>query len=729
MSKQILNSNKVVVVSVFFIALLMLLVAFVPQQSDVRNQSTNVPDAAVHTYYVNFTESGFSGYDVNSANGWYWSVGLSYGESNRSYGATNSFQLSNGTYSFSVGYYNSLYAYAINPSSGTVYVNGNTKGINVHITFTNTTPAPVIGYDANFTVTNLPSVIPNVSWYFMVTITGVNVQYSNLGLTSGTTVKFTGLPSGNYDYRVSNYPFGTSLTPSSGSISVSKNTTIGLTFSQLKDYKVNFDSSGLTSSESFTVAIDTSSSYNPVYLTENTSYPSLSYVGFSLPNGTYYYTVSISGTSLYPNPSLGTFTVNGGSVVVSIQFTTPPKGYAVTFNITNLPAKLPNYQFAFYVGIDYSYYYLENYGTSITDILTNGSYSFNVGFYGTPPPSTLTSGLSPSSGDFAVQGKNVLINITLLPPTPVFPVKLLETGLQNGQFFSARIGPQFNITQITSTTDYLGFSLPNGSYDYTINQVPGYGVSPSSGQLIINGASEAVQVTFYRGFYVNFTASNLPSNIQNGGFSFEVKLVNAATGQISDHSSSTATVSFSNIPAGIYTYSVATYGNYQIVKSSGTVTVNTTNVNVILNVSSVKTYTVTFSETGLLPDTEWGVVVDNGFVYSSNSFAGFEYYPNVVSSPMVYTINLPNGTYSVQAFTVGAGRFATFSSPQSITVNGKMSNNTVSFTNSVPSAGSNSAVLTDTVLGVVGGLAVGIAAVTAFMYFRKKPPAVTPKSD
>jgi hypothetical protein len=159
------------------------------------------------------------------------------------------------------------------------------------------------------------------------------------------------------------------------------------------------------------------------------------------------------------------------------------------------------------------------------------------------------------------------------------------------------------------------------------------------------------------------------------------------------------------------------------------VTVNTTNVNVILNVSSVKTYTVTFSETGLLPDTEWGVVVDNGFVYSSNSFAGFEYYPNVVSSPMVYTINLPNGTYSVQAFTVGAGRFATFSSPQSITVNGKMSNNTVSFTNSVPSAGSNSAVLTDTVLGVVGGLAVGIAAVTAFMYFRKKPPAVTPKSD
>jgi hypothetical protein len=60
-----------------------------------------------------------------------------------------------------------------------VYVNGNTGGITLDITFTNTTPAPVIGYDANFTVTNLPSVIPHVSWGFTVMITGVNVQYYN----------------------------------------------------------------------------------------------------------------------------------------------------------------------------------------------------------------------------------------------------------------------------------------------------------------------------------------------------------------------------------------------------------------------------------------------------------------------------------------------------------------------------------------------------------------------
>ncbi len=60
-----------------------------------------------------------------------------------------------------------------------MYVNGNTGGITVDITFTNTKPAPVIGYDANFTVTTLPSVIPHVSGGFTVMITGVNVQYYN----------------------------------------------------------------------------------------------------------------------------------------------------------------------------------------------------------------------------------------------------------------------------------------------------------------------------------------------------------------------------------------------------------------------------------------------------------------------------------------------------------------------------------------------------------------------
>ena len=122
------------------------------------------------------------------------------------------------------------------------------------------------------------------------------------------------------------------------------------------------------------------------------------------------------------------------------------------------------------------------------------------------------------------------------------------------------------------------------------------------------------------------------------------------------------------------------------------------------------------------------MVVDNGFVYSSNSLAAFGSFSGVPAT-MTFTLTLPNGTYSVQGFTIGNSGYATFTSPQSISVTGKMSNNSIAFSNTAPSTNNNSAALTDTVLGVVAGLAIGIAAITAFMYFRKKPPAVTPKDE
>ncbi len=719
--------SKIALVSVLFVALLMLLVAFVPQQNTSQSSGVNVPQVPPKTYNVNFTETGFSGYGFNVANNVYWTVdGLG---SNHSYGVTNSFQLMNGTYNFDV-YYSSPYSYAINPSSGTVYVNGNTNGITVDVTFSNITTPAVKTYDANFTVTNLPAVIPNVTWSYDVSVVGIDVSYSQSSSSSGTTIKFNGLPIGSYEYSVSGTPFGTSLTPVSGSFTISKNVTIDLTFTLLKDYKLNFDSSGLTATQSFSVTILTGDRYSTNYLESNSSYPSLSYVGFYLPNGTYYYTVSASSNGLSPNPSTGTIDINGGSVVINIQFTTSPKSYSVTFQVVNMPSNLQNYKFNFYVQIDDYYYFLQNFGPSITFSLLNGTYSFGDGFYGSFPPVTLTSGLSPSSGNFVVQGKNVVINLTLLPPQPVYQVKLVESGLPSGQYFSGSADNIFNVTLITSSNDYIGFNLPNGSYSYSINAVPGFGEFPSNGQIIVNGASVAIQIAFYRGFYVNFTASNLPSNIPNGGFDWEINLINSVTGNSYNQNSNSIKISFSSMPAGIYTYSVATFGSYQIQKPSGTVIVNATNLNVILNVSLVKLYTVTFTETGLVPlsGAEWGVVVDNGFVYSSNSLAAFGSFSGVPAT-MTFTLTLPNGTYSVQGFTIGNSGYATFTSPQSISVTGKMSNNSIAFSNTAPSTNNNSAALTDTVLGVVAGLAIGIAAITAFMYFRKKPPAVTPKDE
>jgi hypothetical protein len=557
-----------------------------------------------------------------------------------------------------------------------------------------------------------------------VTVTGLNVQYSNT-LSGSTTAPFTGLPAGNYEYSVS-YPFGTSVAPSSGYFTISKNTTIDLKVTVLKDYNVNFDSSGLASSESFSVSLSRSG-----YYVSNTSLPSLSYVGFSVPNGTYEYHIYNYPGELSPNPSSGTVYVNGGNVVINIQFTTSPRDYSVAFNILNLPPNIQNFVFMFNVDISSGYYYVtsgSSYSSTMTFNLPNGTYTFydNLGLY--LPPS-VTGGLSPTSGVFIVQGKNVVVNLTLLPPESTYTVKLTETGLPSGQIFAASIGGFNNETVVSPTSNYLTYTLTNDSYYYSIGDISGFGESPSSGEVIVNGASVAMQIAFYRGFYVNFTASNLPSNIPNGGFGWEVKLINSVTGNSYKQNSNGPKISFSSMPAAIYTYTVATYGSYQILKSSGSVTVNTTNVNVMLNVSLVKLYAVTFTETGLLPGTAWGVIVDNGFVYSANNFARLHIHGGV-TSPMTFTLYLANGTYSVQGYTIDSSTgFTAFNSPQSFTVSGKMSNNSVAFSDSVPSTTANSGVLTDTVLGVVGGLAVGIAAVTAFMYFRKRPPAVTPKSE
>ncbi len=727
---QILKANgrKMVIASVVIVALLMLLVPLVPSQGSTNaSKVVYSPQAPAKAYYVNFTESGYSSYTANVANGWSWQVSGGVGFNSTS-GKTNSFQLSNGTYSFSVSYSNSQYSFATSPSSGTVYVNGNTKGIDVTITFSNTTAPTVKTYDANFTVTNLPSILPGISWGYTVSITGTDVSYSNSRSTSSTTLSLTGLPIGNYEYTLS-YPFGTSLSPASGSLYVSHNITVDLGFTLLKDYKVNFDSTGLLSTQSFSVTLSTGSRYVINTLESNSSLPSFSYVGFSIPNGTYYYTVSASSNGLSPSPSYGTVTVNGTSIVVNIQFATPTKSYPVTFELVNIPNNLQDYKLYFYVSVDGGYYFLQTFGTSVTFSLTNGTYSYYASFCSGALPPKISSGISPSSGEFAVQGKGTVISITFLPPEQIYTVKFVESGLSTGQFFSANIiNIGSNATMISSTSNYVTFTVPNGSYSYNTGSVYRMVASNLSGTVNVNGASITVPVYYYPAYYLNFTLSNLPANIPNGNFCWQLKLVNETNGKIVGTPRSQGyRISFSAVQDGDYSYSIAASGAYTIGKSAGTVVVNDANVNVNLNVSTVKEYTITFLESGLLPGTIWGVVVDDGFVYSSNSIAGFGSFGST-EAPLTYTLTLPNGTYSIQGF-VYNGNYASFSSPQSISVNGKVSNDSVSFTNSAPSTSSGTSAAVDTVLGVTAGLAVGIAAVTAFTYFRKRPPTVKPKSE
>jgi hypothetical protein len=256
------------------------------------------------------------------------------------------------------------------------------------------------------------------------------------------------------------------------------------------------------------------------------------------------------------------------------------------------------------------------------------------------------------------------------------------------------------------------------------------GNDPSGGDLIVYGGAVTIPVSFYPAYYMNFTLPNLPSNIPNTGFEWCLKLVNDVNGNSQMERSYSNKISFSTMQNDPYSYSAASYGSYTISNPSGSVILNGSNVNVNMNISTQKSYTAIFTEKGLSSGTQWGVVINDGFEYSPGEIYKLSYSPNRVSAPMTYTSTLANGTYSLQGFVWTSGQMV-FTSPFSVTINGKISNNTVTFTNSTSPSGSssNSGALVDTAAGIGAGVAVGVGALYAYTYFRKRPPAVSPKTN
>jgi cytochrome c biogenesis protein ResB len=154
--------------------------------------------------------------------------------------------------------------------------------------------------------------------------------------------------------------------------------------------------------------------------------------------------------------------------------------------------------------------------------------------------------------------------------------------------------------------------------------VPGYTVSPTSGSVTVNGTNVNVPIKFTLVTYtITFTESGLTS-----GTSWNVTLNETL------NSSKTTTITFTE-PNGTYAYTVGSVPGYTVSPTSGSVTVNGTNVNVPIKFTLV-TYTIMFTESGLTSGTSWSVTL-NGALESS------------IASTITFTE--PNGTY---AYTVGS---------------------------------------------------------------------------
>ena len=241
-------------------------------------------------------------------------------------------------------------------------------------------------------------------------------------------------------------------------------------------------------------------------------------------------------------------------------------------------------------------------------------------------------------------------------------------NLSNGQSFS-------------STSDTISFSETNRSYSYTVatsNKI--YSPSPSSGSFTVNGSSLSKLVVFSLVKYtVTFKESGLPS-----GTAWYVNLSNAI-----DSGAITGTSYSFSLTNGTYSYSISNPSGYTVSPSSGSITVNGSNVPVSTTFTPVKTsvskYTITFSESGLPFGTSWSVTL-NGAPESSTSGT--------------ITFTEPNGTYSYTVSSVSG--YTVSPSSGSIVVSGNSISKAVTFTATSPNKTPPSGISNTELYGIVG---------------------------
>jgi hypothetical protein len=284
----------------------------------------------------------------------------------RSNSSAITFNLENGSYSFSVG---AIPGYTPSPSGGTVKVAG--MGQTKAITFT---ANPASKYNVTFDETGLPS---KTNW---------SVTVGSVERSSASSIVALDVGNGTYNYSVGPVPgYTSSLT--GGVVTVAgTGQTIAVTFTAdpSSQFSVTFEETGLPSRTNWSVTLGTEAGYS-----------SSTEVVFLVTNGTLAYSIpSIPGFTV-TSPS-GSVTVSGANQTVSVTFDAiPPGEYTVTFVEAGLPSGT-----SWAVTMDSVN--RQSTTASIVFLSTNGSRPYSIGAV-----SDYT--VSQSSGSVVVAGTSVSI--------------------------------------------------------------------------------------------------------------------------------------------------------------------------------------------------------------------------------------------------------------------------------------------------------------------------------
>ena len=199
---------------------------------------------------------------------------------------------------------------------------------------------------------------------------------------------------------------------------------------------------------------------------------------FDLTNGSYNYNIATNNKIYHANA--GSFPVNGAALTESVSFS--PFTYQVTFNDSGLPTGTN-----WYVNLSNGMKSGAITGTTYYFSLTNGTYNYTI--------STSNKTYKPTSpsGSITVYGRNSSQSVSFSQYT--YSVTFSESGLPTGDLWYVNITGQTSSGAIDAGSSFT-IDLTNETYSYTVANVSGYSVTPSSGSILVKGAGISKTFTF-----------------------------------------------------------------------------------------------------------------------------------------------------------------------------------------------------------------------------------------
>ena len=216
------------------------------------------------------------------------------------------------------------------------------------------------------------------------------------------------------------------------------------------------------------------------------------------------------------------------------------------------------------------------------------AYSVDFDYYYSCTNSACSTGIGNYWADWHTYGSNGYLAPYLITgatydefpigPEETFTVSFAESGLASGTSWSVTL----NGVTTTSTTPFVNFTEPMGTYAYQVGGVTNYTVSPSSGSVVLSAATYTVAVT-----YAAIPPTLYAVTLSAGGLASGTAW-SATVNGVSQSTTGPSLVWY--LPNGAYTYSFNAVSGYNVgTGSTGKVTVSNGPASAAVGYSPVST--------------------------------------------------------------------------------------------------------------------------------------------